>query len=81
MTQRSIEMVIGRLSTDEEFRTKFLNDPRQALAELLELGTHLNDVEMAALMATDLTLWDRVADAIDPRLQKVISGTLNRDSH
>lgn len=70
MTQRSIEMVIGRLSTDEEFRRRFMDDPHLVLVELLEMGTHLTPVEIAALVATDTALWERVADAIDPRLQK-----------
>jgi hypothetical protein len=70
VTQRSIEMVIGRLTTDEEFRRRFSEDPHQVLGELLEWGTHLTPVEMAALIATDLTLWERIAEFIDPRLQK-----------
>ena len=71
VTQRHIEMVIGRLSTDEEFRERFLSDPQQALASLLEAGTHLTPIEIAALIATDATLWERVARHIDQRLQKV----------
>ena len=70
MTQRSIEMVIGRLVTDEEFRATFLRDPHEALAQLLERGTHLTHAEIAALVAMDTEFWDRVADEIDPRLQK-----------
>lgn len=70
MTQRCIETVIGRLVTDEDFRTTFLADPHQALAELLERGTHLTHAEIAALVATDSDLWTRVAEQIDPRLQK-----------
>lgn len=70
MTQRSVEMVIGRLVTDEEFRDMFLVDPHRALAELLERGTHLSQSEIAALIATEPSLWTRVADEIDQRLQK-----------
>ena len=70
LTQRSIEMVIGRLVTDEEFRQTFLSDPHLALSELLERGTHLTLAEIAALVATDASLWSRVAEHIDPRLQK-----------
>jgi hypothetical protein len=70
VTERSVEMVIGRLMTDEEFRQTFLDDPLRALAELLELGAHLTHAEIAALIATDLSLWERVADRVDPRLQK-----------
>ena len=70
MSQRCIEMIIGRLVTDAEFRETFLSDPQWALAELLERGTHLTHVEIAALIATDVALWDRVAEELDSRLQK-----------
>jgi len=70
VTQRCIEVVIGRLVTDEEFRKTFLDDPLRALAELLERGTHLTHAEMAALIATEPSLWERVAEHVDPRLQK-----------
>ena len=59
MTQRCIEMVIGRLVTDEEFRDTFLSDPHRALGELLERGTHLTHAEIAALIATESALWGR----------------------
>jgi len=71
VTQRSIEMVIGRLVTDEEFRETFLSDPHRALGELLERGTHLTHAEIAALVATDSALWEQVAEQVDPRLQKI----------
>ncbi len=70
MTQRSIEMVIGRLVTDEEFREIFLTDPHGALGRLLEQGTHLSPAEIAALIATDSAVWLEVAEQIDQRLQK-----------
>ena len=70
MTQRCIEMVIGRLVTDEEFRTTFLVDPHRALGELLERGNHLTHAEIAALIATDPSVWASVAESVDPRLQK-----------
>ena len=70
MTQRVIEIVIGRLATDEAFRTAFLDDPHQTLAELLERGLHLSSAEIAALVATDSGLWEHVAGRVDPRLQK-----------
>ena len=51
MTQRCIEVASGRLVTDEDFRQTFVRDPRTALAELLESGTHLTHAEIAALVA------------------------------
>jgi hypothetical protein len=70
VTQRVIEIVIGRLVTDEEFRAAFVTDPRQALTLLQETGLELTRAEIAALVATDSELWERVATHVDPRLQR-----------
>ena len=56
--------------TDEEFRESFWENPREALEELISRGTHLTRAEMAALLATDRTLWKRVAIEIDPKAAK-----------
>lgn len=71
MAQRIIEVLIGRLITDEEFRRGFLEDPEGTLLELCDLGLELSRTEIAAVLNTDPTLWARTADALDPRLQKV----------
>jgi hypothetical protein len=68
--QRFIEVVIGRLVTDEAFRAAYLGDPHGALGQLLQQGMHLTDVEIVALLATDATVWERVAEHVDPRLLK-----------
>ena len=70
MAQRIIEMLIGRLITDEQFRREFLADPETTLSALCERGLELSRTEIAALLNTDATLWARIADGIDPRLQK-----------
>src|SRR5262249_27095141 len=70
VTERSIEIVIGRLLTDEDFRETFLGNPELALGELDERGTRLSHTEIAALLAVDPACWRRVAEQIDPRLQK-----------
>ena len=80
MAQRTIEMLIGRLITDEEFRSEFLKDPEKTLTELNNLGLDLNRTEVAALINTDPTLWARTAHAIDPRLQKASFKTVARMS-
>jgi hypothetical protein len=64
-------MLVGRLITDEQFRSEFLQDPERILLELCDRGLELSRTEIAALVNTDRTLWARAADAIDPRLQKV----------
>ena len=71
MAQRSIELFIGRLVTDEEFRETFMRNPSAAVAQFVEAGLELTTVEVAALLATRADVWERVADQIDSRLQKV----------
>ena len=76
MSQRTIETIIGRLITDEAFRSQFLKDPNQTLTALAERGLDLSRPEVAALVSTDPSLWARTADDLDPRLQKA---SLNDD--
>ena len=70
LAHRIVEMLIGRLITDEQFRADFLVDPENTLLALSDRGLELSRTEIAALVNTDSTLWARTADSIDPRLQK-----------
>lgn len=70
MTQRSIEILIGRLVTDESFRLAFCKDGGTTLAEFIESGSELTALEIAALSTTPARFWKRIARQIDPRLQK-----------
>lgn len=74
MAQRSVEIAIGRLVTDETFRAAFLRDPAATLVGFIESGYDLTSVEVAALRATAPGVWTRAAGRIDPRLQKVSFG-------
>ena len=77
MAQRSIETIVGRLITDEQFRSEFLKSPQDTLDTMRERGLELSRTEMTALINTDPALWAQAADAIDPRLQKVSLNILN----
>lgn len=70
MAQRTVEMLIGRLITDEQFRGAFLARPAETLLDLCNRGVGLTDIEIAALLETDPTLWVRAAEGLDPRLHK-----------
>ena len=70
MAQRSIEILIGRLITDEAFRNAFRRNRAQTLQAFLETGHELTAPEVAAVFATPAALWSQVAEGIDPRLQK-----------
>ncbi len=76
MAQRNVEVVIGRLVTDEAFRAMFAVDPAATLTQFVDRGYELTSLEIEALMATNRDLWTRTAEQIDPRLQKVSSASL-----
>jgi hypothetical protein len=70
VAQRSIEILIGRLVSDEAFRSAFRSATTATLAGFVESGHDLTALEIAALRATPLDVWERAAEEIDPRLQK-----------
>jgi len=70
VAQRSIEILIGRLITDEAFRDAFLANRVLALQAFVESGHELTPVEVSAIHATPANLWRSVASQVDPRLQR-----------
>lgn len=70
MSQRNVERVIGRLVTDERFRREFAADPRRTLQSLTQEGFELTGCELQALVTIDPRPVQRLADAINPQLQK-----------
>ena len=70
MSLKTVQLIVGRLVTDEEYRLKFLSDPIGALTALRDQGVELTSAEIDALIRTDRTLWTDVAKRIDPHLQR-----------
>ena len=70
MTQKSVEIVIGKLASDEALRAAFRRDRAATLRALAAQGLELTALEIAALAGVDVGAFDRLADALDPRLQK-----------
>jgi hypothetical protein len=71
VAQRSIEVFIGRLVTDEGFRASFVRNAGTAIRQFIDTGQELTPVEIAALLATRTDVWEHLADRIDQRLQRV----------
>jgi hypothetical protein len=71
MSQRSVELTIGRLATDEGFRRLFEASREAALEELIASGLPLTPVERRALLDLDVAACQRFAHCLDPRLQKI----------
>lgn len=71
MSQKTVERILGKLATDEEFRQRFRSDPEETLANSGRDPEGLTPVEREALASIDPELLERFADALDPRLQRV----------
>jgi hypothetical protein len=74
MSQRNVDWVIGRLVTDESFRSRFARHPAATLRETVEHGFELSVLEQRALATLDHRALAEAARALDPRLQKAGSG-------
>lgn len=70
MSHRGVEVVLGRLATDERLRGRFASHARRTLEELSEQGLELSAVERAALEGLDQATLERFAASLDTRLQK-----------
>ena len=70
MSQKTVQFIIGRLITDEDYRLQFLGDPRGVLNALRDQGVELTRGEIEALLRTDLALWTEAAERIDSQLQR-----------
>ena len=71
MSQKNVEILIGRLVTDETLRGTFLSNPEATLHSLGEAGLGLNQVEIEALLEMPTDAWPAMAACIHPRLQKI----------
>jgi DNA-binding NarL/FixJ family response regulator len=82
MSQWGVQMVIGKLITDESFRRRFEEQRDDCLANLCERGIYLNDSEIAALVEVNPRLWSTMATRIDRRLRQAsASDCLDRRPH
>ena len=70
VSQRNIELLIGRLLTDETFRLEFIRHLTKTLASFIDAGHELTAHEIQALVANNPSFWNDIAAEIDPRLQK-----------
>ena len=69
MSQKTVQLTIGRLLTDEDLRSRFVERPHETLVELREQGFELTNEEIDALERSDPKMWSSVARRIHSRLQ------------
>jgi hypothetical protein len=70
MAHKTVQLIIGRILTDEAFREWFVADPAERLSSLRELGYDLTRLEIDALLKTNRELWQQGPEWIDERLQR-----------
>src|SRR2546426_6884180 len=68
MTQQSVEILIGKLLTDEELREAFRYNPHGVLLWLLRQGLQLSRLEMEAVKSINPSDLSGVADRKSTRL-------------
>lgn len=72
MSQVHVEHILGRLATDERWRSRFRLEPDVTLDALAESSAlELTATERRALLALAPDALDRFAEALDPRLQRL----------
>jgi len=71
MTQRGVEIVLGKLVSDEAARQRFERAPEATLEQLVREGIELNPVEFEALARLEVAHLHRLATTLDRRLCKV----------
>ncbi len=70
MSQKTVQLVIAWLITDEDLRVRFLRDAPATLDAIRDQGFELTPGEVDALLQTDRGFWAAAAERIDPRLQR-----------
>jgi len=72
MSQWGVQIVIGRLLTDDVFRRQFEQCRRECLASVCGHGIDLDRTEIAALVEADARVWTSMASQIDRRLRQSV---------
>jgi hypothetical protein len=70
MSQKTVQLLIGRLLTDEDLRLRFVEGSLETLIELRDQGLELTTDEIDALVRIDREAWRSMAARIHPRLQR-----------
>ena len=70
MSQKCVELLLGRILTDEDFRREFFPVRDFSFAMAAAHGLELTAVERAALSSLKLRRFDFMAQSLDPRIAR-----------
>jgi len=78
MSQRSVEKLLGKILTDEDFRKAFFPVRAASFEAAAAHGLELTAVEQSALYGLRRRRFDFIAESLDPRISR--SGLSSSDS-
>ncbi len=70
MSQRCVEMLLGKILTDEDFRRSFFPVQASSFEVAAAHGLELTPVERSALFTLRLRRFDFIAQTLDPRISR-----------
>jgi len=70
MSHRNVEILIGRLLTDEDLRRRFTREPAATLDEYCQQGWELSRSEIDAILSGEATMWGEMARRIPSKLKR-----------
>ena len=70
MSQRHVELLIGRLLTDDDLRDEFTRAPFDTLAAFCQQGWELSRHEIDAFTQTDVAFWSLAASRLPSQLRR-----------
>lgn len=70
MSQKSVEILLGKILTDERFRRSFFPIRASSFEVAAALGLELTSVERSALSTLRRRRFDFIAQTLDPRISR-----------
>jgi len=70
VSQRTVQILIGKLVTDDAFRRRFEGDRAGVVMAMEAIGPELTGIEREALLALDVGACEHFALTLDPRIRK-----------
>ena len=74
MSQKNVELLLGKILTDDRFREAFLPVRPESFEVAAGLGLEFTSVERSALSTLSRSTVEALARALDPRIQRLGSG-------
>jgi hypothetical protein len=71
MSQRSVEILLGKILTDEEFRRFFFPVRDSSFSMAASFGLELTPIERSAISTLRSQRFDFIAQTLDPRISRL----------